>query len=244
LEIIDSHTHWGPSASLGISVTTDELLRQARQSDVDRIVIFPFPSQALADERINDELLNETRRVPQFIPYYYIPDDLCPIPRSQGFYGGKWHWTWGISDCSSNYKVLDDPALPEFLERSEGIGLPLIVEEELAFTVTLAKRSGKLNLIIPHLGLLGGNPLDFLSAFKTNEQVFFDTALAAPQTIRRFVQEVGSKRILFGSDIPFGTMKNELQKILSLPLSDGQREAILGGNLRRLTGLAPASGPE
>jgi len=39
-------------------------------------------------------------------------------------------------------------------------------------------------------------------------------------------------------------MKNELQKILSLPLSDGQREAILGGNLRRLTGLAPASGPE
>jgi uncharacterized protein len=241
LEIIDSHTHWGPSASLGISVTTDELLRQARQSGVDRIVIFPFPSQALADEGINEELLNETRRIPQFIPYYYIPDDLRPIPRSQGFYGGKWHWTWGISDCSSNYKVLDDPALPEFLERSEAVGLPLIVEEELEFTVTLAKRSGKLNLIIPHLGLLGGNPLDFLAAFKTNEQVFFDTALAPPQTIRRFVQEVGAERVLFGSDIPFGTMKNELQKILSLPLSDGEQEDILGGNLRRLTGLAPAS---
>jgi hypothetical protein len=27
MEIIDSHTHWGPSITLGIEVTTDELLR-------------------------------------------------------------------------------------------------------------------------------------------------------------------------------------------------------------------------
>ncbi len=229
---------------MGMTVTTEELLHQARQSGVDRIVIFPFPSQALADEGINGELLDETRRIPQFIPYYYIPDDLRKIPREKGFYGGKWHWTRGISDCSSNYEVLDDPKLPEFLEKSEAVGLPLIVEEELEFTEALAKRSGKLNLIIPHLGMLGGNPLDFLAAFKKNEHVFFDTALATPQTIRRFVEEVGAHRILFGSDIPFGTMKHELQKVLSLPLPDREREDILGGNLRRLTGVDSASGPQ
>lgn len=240
MEIIDSHTHWGPSAALGISVTTEELLRQAGESGVGRIVIFPFPSQALADEGINNELLEETRRVAKFIPYYYIPDDLRPIPRSRGFRGGKWHWTHGISDCSSNYEVLNDPALPGFLEQSEAFGLPLIIEEELEFTEAFAKRSGKLNLIIPHLGMLGGNPLDFLATFKRHEHVFFDTALAAPQTIRRFVQEVGAERLLFGSDIPFGTMKLELQKVLSLHLNDRELEAILGGNLRRLTGLAPA----
>ncbi|OPY06441.1 MAG: Amidohydrolase [Syntrophus sp. PtaB.Bin001] len=239
MEIIDSHTHWGPSVSLGITVTTRELLKQAEESGVDRIVIFPFPSQALAYERINDELLAEAGRIPQFIPYYYIPDDLRPIPRNRGFFGGKWHWTRGIQDCSSQYDVLDDPLLPEFLEKSADIGLPLIVEEELEFTVALAKRSGKLNIIIPHLGMLGGNPLDFLAAFKKHEHVFFDTALAQPQTIRRFVQEVGAQRVLFGSDIPFGSMKNELHKVLSLSLSDREREAILGGNLRRLTGLAP-----
>ncbi len=241
MEIIDSHTHWGPSVSLGITVTTNELLKQAKQSGVDRIVIFPFPSQALAYEGINGELLAEAGRVPQFIPYYYIPDDLRPIPKSKGFYGGKWHWTRGIQDCSSQYDVLNDPLLPEFLEKSEAIGLPLIVEEELEFTVALAKRSGGLNLIIPHLGMLGGNPLDFLAAFKKYEHVFFDTALAQPQTIRRFVQEVGAERVLFGSDIPFGTMKTELQKVLSLSLSDRDQEAILGGNLRRLTGLVPSS---
>ena len=117
MEIIDSHTHWGPSAQMGITVTTDELLRQARQSGVDRIVIFPFPSQALADEGINGELLDDARRIPQFIPYYYIPDDLRTIPGEKGFFGGKWHWTRGISDCSSNYEVLDDPALPGMLDK-------------------------------------------------------------------------------------------------------------------------------
>jgi uncharacterized protein len=241
LEVIDSHTHWGPSVALHISVSTGELLRQAEQSGVDRIVVFPFPSQALADESINDELLNEADRVPRFVPYYYIPDDLRPIPRSKGFHGGKWHWTRGISDCSSCYEVLEDRALPVFLEESEVVGLPLIVEEELGFTVELAKRSGKVSLIIPHLGMLGGNPLDFLAAFKKNDHIFFDTALAQPQTILRFVQEVGAERVIFGSDVPFGTMATELRKVLSLTLSDREREAILGGNIRRLTGLAPFS---
>jgi len=46
LEIIDSHTHWGPSLTLGTEVTTDEILRQAEQSGVQKIVIFPFPSTA------------------------------------------------------------------------------------------------------------------------------------------------------------------------------------------------------
>jgi uncharacterized protein len=241
LEIIDSHTHWGPSVALHISVSTGEILRQAQQNGVDRIVVFPFPSQALADEGVNEELLNEADHVPQFIPYYYIPDDLRPIPLGKGFYGGKWHWTRGVSDCSSSYEVLEDPALPVFLEESEAIGLPLVIEEELRFTVELVRRSGKLNLIIPHLGLLGGNPLDFLAAFRRDDHVFFDTALAQPQTILRFVQEVGAERVIFGSDIPFGTMATELKKVLSLPISDQEREAILGGNIRRLTGHPPRS---
>ena len=63
MEIIDSHTHWGPSVTMGIEVTTEELLGQAEQCNVSRIVIFPFPSMALADEKINERLLDEANRV-------------------------------------------------------------------------------------------------------------------------------------------------------------------------------------
>ena len=82
--------------------------------------------------------------------------------------------------------------------------------------------------------MLGGNPLDFLKTFKSRENVFFDTALAGTETIMRFVEKIGKERILFGSDIPFGEMKRELEKILSLPLGDDEKDWILSKNLKRL----------
>ena len=237
VEIIDSHTHWGPSLTMGTEVTTEEILQQADQSGVQKIVIFPFPSTAIADERINGKLLEEAKRTGRFIPYYYIPEELRPIPPGNGFYGGKWHWMRGVQDCSSNYRVLDDPKLGEYIEESEKVGLPIVFEEELAFTEAFVRRTKDLKVIIPHFGLLGGNPMDFLKAFKGRENIYFDTALASPETMMTFIEKVGPERVLFGSDIPFGTMKRELEKVLSLPIRDDCRERILSKNIKRLTGL-------
>jgi predicted TIM-barrel fold metal-dependent hydrolase len=221
---------------LGTEVTTEELLQQANESGVDRVVIFPFPSTAIENEKINDKVLELGKKNVKFIPYYYIPEDLRPIPKEKNFYGGKWHWVRGIQDCSSNYRVLDDPHLDSFIEASEAISLPIVFEEELVFTEAFVKRTRDLKIIIPHLGMLGGNPLDFLKTFKQKENVFFDTALAGTETIRRFIEQIGKERILFGSDIPFGTMKRELEKILSLPIGDDEKEWILSKNLRWLIG--------
>jgi predicted TIM-barrel fold metal-dependent hydrolase len=41
---------------------------------------------------------------------------------------------------------------------------------------------------------------------------------------------IGHERILFGSDIPFGTMKWELEKVLFLPIGDEKSEWILSKN--------------
>ena len=206
MEIIDSHTHWGPSVTMGIEVTTEELLRQAEQCNVSRIVIFPFPSMALADEKINERLLDEANGVKKFIPYYYIPESMKPIP-DKGFYGGKWHWMRGVQDCSSNYEALEDPKLGKFIEASERIDLPIVFEEEIRFTETFIRKTKNLKIIIPHLGMLGGNPIDFLNTFRARENVYFDTALASPDTVMNFIEKIGYERILFGSDIPFGTME-------------------------------------
>jgi len=237
MEIIDSHTHWGPSVTMSTEVTTRELLKQAQQSAVDRIVIFPFPSTALVDEGINQKLLDEAARNEKFIPYYYIPETMKPIPSGKGFYGGKWHWMRGIQDCSSNYQALEDPRLGEFIEASEKIDLPIVLEEELAFTEAFVKKTKSLKIIIPHLGMLGGNPMDFSQAFKGRENVYFDTALASTDTVMRYIEKIGHERILFGSDIPFGTMKRELEKVLSLPIGDDKKERILSKNLKKLIGL-------
>ena len=79
--------------------------------------------------------------------------------------------------------------------------------------------------------------MDFLDAFKGRDHVYFDTALAGSGTIMKFIDKIGYERILFGSDVPFGTMKWELDKVLSLPIKDDKKEWILSKNLKRLIGL-------
>jgi predicted TIM-barrel fold metal-dependent hydrolase len=129
---------------------------------------------------------------------------------------------------------LKDPKLEEFIEASEKVDLPIVFEEELAFTEAFVKKTKTLKVIVPHLGMLGGNPIDFLRSFKSSENVYFDTALASPDTVMRFIEKIGHERILFGSDIPFGTMKWELEKVLSLPIGDDKKEWICSKNLKQL----------
>jgi len=143
----------------------------------------------------------------------------------------------GIQDSSSNYKVLEDRELSGLVEKIHLTGKPVIFEEELAFTKRFVDVFPEIILIIPHLGMLGGYPIDFLNTFKKNENIYFDTALASQDTILTFIETIGSERILFGSDVPFGSMKNELSKILDLPVSDIHKEYILSKNIMRLTGF-------
>lgn len=234
--IIDSHSHWGPSLSMGTNVSTQELLSQQAASGVSYVCIIPFPSTAIADNEINVRVLDESRRIDSFIPYFYLREDFPLIPEK--YPGGKWHWMRGWQDAASNYKVLDDPELPGYIDGLTRIGKPIIFEEELAFTQRFVEMAPDLPLIIPHLGMLGGNPHDFLESFKNKANVYFDTALGAKGTIFDFVRTIGPERVLFGSDVPFSTMMSELPKVTTLSVSDEDKQLLLYGNINRLAKLA------
>jgi uncharacterized protein len=236
--IIDSHCHWGPSLTMGTEVTTTELQRQQTQAGVTHVAVLPFPSTAIANNAINMELLAETGEISTFIPYHYIRENydhepFNPIP--DAYYGGKWHWMRGVQDSASNYEVLDNKALPGLIDKLRRIGKPIIFEEELLFTERFVQMADDVLLIIPHLGLLGGNQVDFLRSFKGDKDIYFDTALASQDMILRFVETVGPDRVLFGSDVPFGSMRSELSKVATLPIPDEDKEKILYKNFVRLT---------
>jgi len=233
--IIDSHTHWGHSLSMGTTVTTRELLAQQADSGVTNVIIIPFPSTAIASNDINTKVLEEARAVSSFIPYFYIREDFPRIPTS--YFGGKWHWMRGVQDAASNYKVLDDSGLPRLIRDLTEIGKPIVFEEEFAFTERFVDMAPGLPLIIPHLGMLGGNPTDFLKAFKHNRDVYFDTALATQSSVREFVQVIGPERVLFAADVPFSDMTRELSKVLTLSIPDSEKELILSKNIIRLAKL-------
>lgn len=71
--------------------------------------------------------------------------------------------------------------------------------------------------------------------------VYFDLSMThkmsdAP-SVAELVRAHGADRVLFGSDCPWGDPAETVDFIRSLSLSDAEKEAILGGNARRLLGV-------
>jgi uncharacterized protein len=221
---------------MGSTVTTRELLAQQKESGVTNIILIPFPSTAIASNEINVKVLEEAGRIDSFIPYFYIREDFPRIPDE--YYGGKWHWMRGVQDAASNDRVLDDSELPDLIRDLIMIDKPIVFEEELTFTERFVDMAPGLPLIIPHLGMLGGNPTDFLRAFKDKDYIYFDTALAARSAIQQFVETIGPERLLFAADVPFGDMTSELSKVLALRIPDSEKELILSKNIIRLAKLS------
>jgi len=54
--------------------------------------------------------------------------------------------------------------------------------------------------------------------------------------MERFLKRYGSRKLLFGSDFPFGIPTNELSKVRSLGLKNEDFENVVRGNVLRLIG--------
>ena len=95
--------------------------------------------------------------------------------------------------------------------------------------------AGGLTVIIPHLGFLNGG-FDAIAeaGLWERETVWADTALAARTEIREYIRRYGHRRLMFGSDFPFGCPPVELDKVRSLKLTPDVEAAVLRGNFIRL----------
>ena len=67
----------------------------------------------------------------------------------------------------------------------------------------------------------------------------FDALTHDAQALRFLVEKAGADRVAIGTDAPFDMAEEDpVTMIASLPLSDGERECIMGGNALRLLGEA------
>ena len=115
----------------------------------------------------------------------------------------------------------------------------MVLEEELNNTLYFVRElADGIMVIIPHLGLLNGGFRSIAEAgLWERENVWADTALASRDEIHEYLRRYGHRRLLFGSDFPFGSPSAELRKVRSLGLDPDVEAAVLGGNFSRLQGL-------
>jgi aminocarboxymuconate-semialdehyde decarboxylase len=65
------------------------------------------------------------------------------------------------------------------------------------------------------------------------QQVYIDSMVFSAEGVRHLVAEVGASQIVYGTDIPL-VWPDTIDAILSAQIPDSEKEAILGGNLRKL----------
>lgn len=98
------------------------------------------------------------------------------------------------------------------------------------------KRYPDIKLILAHMG---GTHVDFaipcIEGIKRKKNMFLDTSqVRQPIILQYAIEKLGSKRILFGSDIPWGSFLPNLAILLDLDLKETQLNDILRDNFKRV----------
>ena len=78
-----------------------------------------------------------------------------------------------------------------------------------------------------------------ITSYLKDGQLYFDSIVFTPEALRHLIAETGPRRIMVGTDYPFGWTSTEIDLVLKTPdLTDDDRIAILGGTAARLLGMS------
>jgi len=106
------------------------------------------------------------------------------------------------------------------------------------YGVEVAKKYPKLKVILAHMG--GTHPdLSFpaIEAIQDMKNVYMDTSQTRQLAVfRKGLNTLGSSRILFGTDLPWGSYLQNLTGLLELELDEKYLDDILRKNFQKLIG--------
>ena len=240
MRIIDNHVHCGNNVSKSFDIA--EVEKDLDEAGAQGAVIFAFPEDMYRIEdsrewriKANDYVLEASRSSEKAIyPFYFVWNDYI-IPENLDDYAGiKWHRHW--DEPRYDY---DDPRCDEMLEAIKALNLPVLIEEEYSDTIRFVKDNPELNIIIPHMGGINGG-CDRMDVFFDNPNIYFDTAVARLDDIKRILDNAGAERVIFGSDVSgtrmpfFNFTKVELAKVRQLDLDEQSMSRIFAGNIESL----------
>ncbi|TMV50217.1 amidohydrolase [Paenibacillus mesophilus] len=241
--IIDMHTHvWGGRYELH----TRELIANCERYGIGKIIVSgiarQYPDETDID-RHNRDIVRFRKERPGLVEgYVYVNprhanavDVLRRGIEEDGMVGLK---LWIATYC-------DDPLVYPLVERCIRLDVPILLhafhkavnqlpdETTGVHIAKLADRYPEAKLIMAHLG---GNAYHGIKAIRDKPNVWtdFSGSLFGREDIDYAVSQLGSDRVLFGSDMPGCSFITNYAQVQEADLSPQQREDIYSNNARKL----------
>lgn len=249
MEIIDAHVHCGrePQPKHG-GQDIGDYMRSAAGTGISGALMFPpvievyertnrdfkdTPQWMEKRKSANSYIIALSKSGPMpVIPSFFIWNDFAVEQLNPLHQGIKWH----RHPDEPEYDY-DNPRCGAAVEAIRRRNLPVCLEETFENTLRFIDEIAPgIRVVIPHCGRLNGGYETLREhGIWERKNIFTDTSGSTmPEMIQSYIDAYGCGRILFGSDFPFRQPAWSLENIMSLKISEENRQAILAGNLRAL----------
>lgn len=263
MEIINAHAHIYPEKiakkatdTIGVfydiemempAGTAERLLEDGRAAGISRYVVHSVATTAHQVRSINEFILRETKAHPEFIGFITLHQELSDEELSHEIEWALQNGFKGIKLHPDFQKFDVDGKGAERLYRAVGGRLPFLLhmgDDRYTYSkperlVRMAKKYPETTFIAAHFG--GYRCWDDAILYRGLPNVYFDTCSSLPfidaARARELIDLLGADRFFFATDFPMWDSVGELSRFDAIPLSDAEREAILGGNIKRLLQL-------
>ena len=213
MKIIDSHVHMGLDAfrnrdekklKYNLENSFEEYYSLFKDNHLSMACILPIPSLEFDSYKSNEYLLKSWKLSKgMFLPICRM-DKQLGYNLNNGFYGVKLHKVY------EKYKKND---LLEYLRMLQLYNKPLIIhaafKDKPKQIKNILRAVPELKIILAHMGrghlYTSEGVIENAQALEDYKNVYFETSTVGnSSTIEKVCKIIGSKRIMFGSDYPFG----------------------------------------
>lgn len=238
--ICDAHVHFGPDTLVEETTTISDVEKFIQRFDIRKLLAFASNAEI---PKVNEDLIGfskthkELYALMRMTPHnvYWCEKNL-PRLLDEKIVGIKYH-------PSLDKVKVTDPIFKDVFDILNDRGAIALIHTgrwlEMAsyeFVIDIAKKYPKLRVIMAHMG---GNELANAKAAielsKGVNNLWLETSnCRIPSVIRWAVRDLGSKRVLLGSDIPWGTMTANLATVRESITDEKDFHNITFGNLNEM----------
>lgn len=262
MHIIDFHVHVYPDALAeratratcdfyGLDTpavgSVEQLLRLGGAAGISHYVLHPVAVHPTGVRRVNEFIVDTVRSNPVFSGFGTVHPDMTGLweeldyIRAAGLKGLKLHPDMQAVNT-------DDPRLDELYAWLAETELPLLIHcgdatRDFSHPRRLKRaleRHPNMRVVAAHLG--GWSHWDDALECLGDKSCYLDASSCAPYMPRErllgLIRSYGAERVLFGTDFPVGLPGDEVEVLLSLPLTEQERQRIACGNAQELLGLS------